>query len=338
MNAIARHSPLAQSAWLDLVRLLKDEAAGELRGAPVRVVRGGKAYWYDSYRVGSEVKRAYVGPETPELLARLEAHAALQEAQEQRQAARARLVRILRAEGVASADAGTGSLLAALAGAGVFRLGGTVVGTHAFWLYEGMLGLKLGLDEAAMTDDLDIASFEALSVAVDDKAAPPAGEVLKGFGYQSLPGLKPGKDWRWTNGAGALVEFLTPSFRAAGYVRPLGALGVHAQSLHFLNFLIADPEPAAVIYRSGVLVQVPRPERYAVHKLIVASRRRGEDKLKAQKDRMQASILIAALAQDRPDDLKEALSGARGQGPKWQELIEKSLKHMPETSALLDAL
>ena len=61
-----------------------------------------------------------------------------------------------------------------------------------------------------------------------------------------------------------------------------------------------------------MLVQVPRPERYAVHKLIVADRRTtGVDRLKSIKDREQAAFLIEALAQDRPDELKEAFAEAR---------------------------
>jgi hypothetical protein len=71
-----------------------------------------------------------------------------------------------------------------------------------------------------------------------------------------------------------LVEFLTPSFRSEEDIRELPALGVAAQSLHFLNYLIAEPIKAAALYRSGVLVQIPRPEAYAVHKLIVANRRK----------------------------------------------------------------
>lgn len=52
----------------------------------------------------------------------------------------------------------------------------------------------------------------------------------------------------------------TPSFHPEEDVRDLPALGVAAQSLHFLNFLIAEPIKAAALYRSGVLIQIPRPE------------------------------------------------------------------------------
>ena len=67
------------------------------------------------------------------------------------------------------------------------------------------------------------------------------------------------------------------------------------------------------LYRSGVLVQIPRPERFAIHKLIVADRRQGgPDQAKARKDRAQAAFLIGVQAQDRPEDLLEAYEGAGG--------------------------
>ena len=72
-----------------------------------------------------------------------------------------------------------------------------------------------------------------------------------------------------------MVEFLTPSFRPEEGIRDLPALGVSAQSRHFLNCLIGQPIKAAALYRSGVLVQIPRPEAFAIHKLIAADRRRG---------------------------------------------------------------
>jgi len=120
-----------------------------------------------------------------------------------------------------------------------------------------------------------------------------------------VPSLDSGKVWRWRQtDRTTLVEFLTPSFSEDEGVRELPALGVSAQGLHFLNFLIAEPIRTPLLYRTGVLVQVPRPERYAVHKLIVADRRRdGPDALKARKDRAQAAFLIEVLSEERPEDL-----------------------------------
>jgi hypothetical protein len=332
---IDRHSPTAHSAWHDLLRLLLDDRVSDLRGTPTRVERNGHVYWYDSYRVGTDVRKTYIGEETPELLMRLDQHRELKAKAEARAHERARLVRILRAERFMGHDAATGSLLAAMASAGVFRLGGTVVGTHAFRLYEGEMGLRYRFDDLAQTGDLDIASFERLSVALDDRASPPVAEVLSGFSFEPAPTLGNIPAWRWRQSKGnALVEFLTPAFGDEGQ-RPLVALGVSAQALHHLNYLIAEPIHAAVLYRSGVLVQIPRPERYAIHKLIVASRREARDRLKAEKDRRQARFLIEALAEDRPDDLRDAYEDAKSRGPKWRERLEDTLAKMPDVAAIL---
>lgn len=335
---IRSHSALAHAAYHDLLRSLRDEALRDLRGTPTRVERAGRGYWYDSFRVGTEVRKRYIGEDSPDLAARMQAARDDGATARHRGRDRARLVRLLRAEGFLGLDPTSGSLMAALAGAGVFRLGGTVVGTHAFRLYEGELNLALSLEQTAQTDDLDIASFERLSLALQDAAAPPVQQVLADFDFAPVPSLEPGRTWRWRQTQGsALVEFLTPAFGEEG-LRDLPALGVQAQALHHLNYLIADPIPAAIPYRSGVLVQIPRPERYAIHKLIVADRRRAVDRLKSAKDRAQAAFLIAALSRDRPDDLAEAHEDALARGPRWRDRIAASLTRMPETAARLAAL
>lgn len=335
---IDRHSHRAHAAWSDLIRSLADEAASDIRGTPTRFNRDGKTYWYDSYRVGSSLAKRYIGEDRPELAARIARHHELSAEAKSRAAERSRLVRLLRAEGLISVDAGTGSLLNAMASAGVFRLGGTLVGTQAFRLYEGELGLRIGVEVAA-TGDIDIAQFEHLSLVLDDRVEEPLAKVFKDFDFAPLPAPDPAATWRWRQTrSDILVEFLTPSFRGEEDIRPLPALGVSAQSLHFLNYLIAEPIHAALLYRSGVLVQIPRPERFAVHKLIVADRRRNETRLKAVKDRAQAAFLIRALAEDRPEDLAEAWAEARDAGPHWRRHLDASLVRMPETAALLAGL
>jgi hypothetical protein len=83
-------------------------------------------------------------------------------------------------------------------------------------------------------------------------------------------------------------------------------------------------------------VQIPRPERFAIHKLIVASRRQGGPEVaKARKDRAQAAFLIRILTEDRPDDLVEAYEHALSQGPRWRDRIASSLERMPVARDLL---
>ena len=258
---IASHSPVAHAAYHDLLGSLRDEAVAEIRGTPSRVERKGRVYWYDSYRVGSEVKKTYIGEDSAELQTRMQHIETLRGDREARRRNRSRMIRLLRAEGFLGVDAATGSLLNAMASAGVFRLGGTVVGTQAFRLYEGELGVRFAFDQTAQTQDIDIASFERLSIALDDAVSEPLEKVLEDFDFEAAPSIDRSKTWRWRQTRNeTFVEFLTPSFSEAEDLRPLPTLGVHAQSLHYLNYLLAEPIFAAATYRDGILLQVPRPE------------------------------------------------------------------------------
>ncbi|WP_244327604.1 GSU2403 family nucleotidyltransferase fold protein [Roseibium sp. RKSG952] len=317
-----------------------DSAVSDLRGTPRAKSIGSKTYWYDQYRIGNRLVDKYIGEDTPELRKRLETYDERALSAKQAERERSRLMRVLRAEGYLFSDAGTGQIVTALARAGVFRLGGTIVGTQAFRCYEGELGARIGFDQSAATDDIDIASFERLSLALADTVETPLSDVFTDLKFDPLPSLDGRKTWRWrqTNKE-TLVEFLTPSFEEEESVRDLPALGVNAQSLHYLNFLIAEPIRVPFLYRSGTLVQIPRPERYAIHKLIIADRRQGgPDTLKSHKDRAQAAFLIDILSQIRPDDLAEAYQTALEKGPAWRRRINASLERMDGYAAKLDKL
>lgn len=330
------HSPIGTAAYLDLLRLLQDDTVSDLRGTPTRVTVKGRVFWYDKYRIGNDMAQRYIGPDSDALRTRLDRAQSLREEAAHRRAEQTRLVRILRAEGYASADQKTGSLLNAFAKSGVFRLGGTLIGTVAFRQYEGELGIRLGFDQMAQTGDLDIGSFERLSFAIGDQVETPLQDVFAELKFQPVPSTEAGRTWRWAQSSGSsLVEFLMPAQGEEG-VRKLPALGVSAIALRHLDYLMADPIPAAVLYRSGVLIQIPRPERFAIHKLIVAERRAGgADAQKAIKDRAQAAFLIEALVELRPDELHLAYEAAVARGPNWRRRIEDSLRRMPQVVEML---
>lgn len=337
--AIVSHSRAAQVAYQDLLRLHLDEFASELIGSIEERSRNGRVYLYDKFRIGTEIKSRYLGEGMPELRSRLSRAVELRAESEERRKTMARLARVLRAEGFSGTDRDTGSLLLAFARAGVFRLGGTLVGTAAYALLQGDLGVRFDSEELAQTGDIDFASFERLSVALGDEVEEKPGEILQALKFDPVPGVSDRQVWKWRQSRGtAMVEFLTPAF-GDERVKPLPALGVSAQALNYLNFLIAEPIPAVALYRSGVLVQIPRPERFAIHKLIVADRRQGgPDHAKSRKDRGQAAFLIQVLAEDRPDDLREAYDDALSRGPRWRERLDASLARMPRTAEILRTL
>src|ERR1700712_2445052 len=123
-----------------------------------------RPYWYfqGQQQDGRRTKR-YVGPDTPELQASIQAHREAKDDYRQRR----ELVSALTRAGLKAPDALTGRVLEALANAGVFRVRAVVVGTVAYQCYSGLLGVKLGASNA-MTSDLDLAQFPSISIAVDD--------------------------------------------------------------------------------------------------------------------------------------------------------------------------
>ena len=142
------------SAYTDLVRLLKDDATSGVKGKPTLKHYGDKAYWYAARRVGSKMRFFYIGEDGDDTRARIESIEELRATAKERQAERSRLVRLLRAEGMTPTDRATGSILSAMADAGTFRLGGTIVGTNAFRLYEGELGIRRGDGRAVGKGDV----------------------------------------------------------------------------------------------------------------------------------------------------------------------------------------
>jgi len=68
-----------------------------------------------------------------------------------------------------------------------------------------------------------------------------------------------------------------------------------------------DAVQGALLTRFGVLATVPQPARFALHKLIVATRRSATEESKRQKkDVWQASSLIEVLLEERPHGLRAA--------------------------------
>jgi hypothetical protein len=317
-----------QNAYSDLLDRLQDDAVLEIGGRPVQRTIRGRKYWYARSYVGSEEKEKYLGPDTPELRKRIERLQEEMTGLREREEGRRALVQMLRVKGVPRIDAGTGKVLQALARAGVFRLRGVLVGTHAFRLYPLLLGVTLPEAHHA-TEDIDLAQFHEISVALDDRVDPKIQEALAQVGE-----LTPAASLYRTQPTGyrvadTVVEILTPN-QGPDRDEPLElpALGVHAKPLRFLDFLLAEAIPAAVPYRYGVLVNVPQPARYAVHKLIVATRRATTAAAKARKDIEQAMTLIRALAQDQPDELARAYHEASGRGEHWRRALTHGANRM----------
>ena len=323
-----------QTTYANLLQAHLSQPTFDFDGAPFTLEKRGKLYWYANQRgVGASAPRQrYLGPDTEDMRVRIDAMRSQKTDRDAFRDNSSRMVAQLRAGGVPGLDRQTGTALRALVRSGVFRLGGTLVGTQAFRHYDLELGVVLAGPDAddqqlRETMDMDIAVFNRLSESIEDEPDPDISKALTALGYKSKATLDRGHrstSWRHTNSAYD-IDFLTPSFDESEDATLLQSLNVWAQGLHYLNFLIADPMPAVSIYMEGLLVQVPRPERYAVHKLIVSQRRRAGAGAKARKDVQQARAIIWAMADTRPYELNSALAEATSKGKDWKNALDAAM-------------
>lgn len=320
---------------IDLRMRLLGLQVNELGGVPKRRIIRGRAYWYAEVAIKGHKVQHYVGPDDETTREKIEqAQKAVDDARIARKARRS-MVKQLANAGAPQPDPGTGAILRAMSAAGVFRLGGVLVGTHAYRLYSLELGYYMGGTHLT-TMDLDIAAFRHLSVALEETANPSLKTALSRLGMQPTPSLDDRRPTRWqTSGMELAVEFLTPSFSDEQKPLRLETLDIWAQGLHFLNFLITEPIQAVALYLDGILVQIPSPERYAVHKLIVAQRCQQTREDKSRKDLDQAKDLIEILATDRSQDLEDAYVDALETGPAWRKAMQQSLSDRADIRALM---
>ncbi|MGZ8983207.1 MAG: GSU2403 family nucleotidyltransferase fold protein [Methylotenera sp.] len=97
--------------------------------------------------------------------------------------------------------------------------------------------------------------------------------------------------------------------------------------LEFLDYLIKDPVEAAVLYGAGILVNVPDPAKYAMHKLAVSQLHPVSMPEKKRKDLMQAEALIEYLLDQNPGSLLLATDEvrARGRGDMLHSFVSKGI-------------
>jgi len=296
--------------YADLMQRAEDVAPWE--GSVTRRTVAGITYLYLTTR--GERKQKLLGPESdPEVAARAEATRRLQ--------ARRRTVSTLKRARIPAPSVAFGRTLEVMADAGLFRAGVVLVGTVAYQIFPCIIGKYLS-GGALQTQDADIA-LKSSSLASADTL-----EIILQRANPAFAGLPVFNSvWPKTFAVkgGLSVDVLMPG--AGEKLVKIKALGCVAQQLKFLEYLVEDPVQAVALYGAGVPVLVPQPARYAVHKLIVAGRRKiGEQK--ARKDLMQAQELFGAL---EAADIDDALADARGRGPSWRKAVDAGLAKIKYT-------
>lgn len=324
----------AHTSYAELMERLRLGRMGEFpTGAKfVSKTVKGRLYWYVQMPTGGANgrKQIYVGADSDELRERIATHGELRNDADERR----RLVMAILVSGAVRPDRLTGELVSALADAGIFRLRAVLVGTVAYQTYGGLLGVRMPPD-AIGTQDLDIAQDFGIAANLDDTVETPFLDILRSV----EPGFQPvsytfdaAKVANYALGERYRVDILTTN-RGAPRDAPsrLPTLKSDAVPLQYMDYLLRETVEAALLHGSGVLVNVPTPARFAVHKLIV-SRDRKVNPEKGRKDRLQAAHLIEALALEDPFALRDAYAEAQDRGPEWRRLLDEAVSLLPESA------
>lgn len=277
----------AQTAYAELAEQTREfetsHALAGLTGSFQKLARKSQSYWYFAYRdFDGKVRMSYVGPDDERVKALV---ARFRDS---------RLGRPLAPQAQAAIALGCAPtapkhfrIVKRLAEYGFFRSGGVLVGTHAFIAYGNLLGVKWSQGSATL--DVDFAhAGKNVSVALPGDLRIDVHGALESLEM----GLLPPKD-----------------------------LKMPLQPPKFMEFSLEGKTQGCIFSSSGACtVNLPAPQRYAVHKLIVYGERSPAERTKARKDLLQvASLAEYFQANGQERTFNAAWRDALGRGTGWRK-------------------
>jgi hypothetical protein len=326
---IHRHGQDTQTLHAELLALLlaaeSDRAWSHLAGTFVeKEIAGGTYVYFQHSDAGGKKRQFAVGPASHEVRRVVAAWHSGRAANAADRERIDRLARLLVTAGQAATPKPVGRVLRALADAGVFRLGGVLVGTHAFALLGNMLGVAWPAG-TWRTEDVDVAGHLQVATPLLDADIPKAIDSLR-MGFVPVPAFDPrhASTSFKVRGKQLRVDLLTPGADRDQAPVLVPRWRAHAAPIKHLSLVLDDAQPAAAVDGGATLVMVPSPARYALHKLFVSQTRAAAQQTKAAKDLEQAALLLEVLAEDRPDDVTVAARAFRACGPAVTRKLERA--------------
>ena len=222
----------------------------------------------------------------------------------------------------------------------MFRAGGILIGTHAFIAMGNLLGVRwlhgtatLDVDFAHAGRNVSVALPADLKIDVHG-----ALESLK-LGLLPISELdgKLGAQYRSKDDAELRVDFVTSMTRTGEAVR-MPDLNIALEPLKFMEFSLEGTTQGCVFANAGACtVNLPSPERFAIHKLIVYGERPIRERTKSAKDLLQAAAIVEwCLDSGRKDELKAAWDDAEGRGRGWKQRVSEGRQALLRQAATLD--
>jgi hypothetical protein len=296
----------------------------------IRENNGTEFVYFHCYFPGGKLEQIYIGKRNEQTESLMREHA---EGKAEALEIRERIKR-LTAQVSAGFDMPTDKamvrVIRSLADAGVFRNGGVLVGTHAFKAIGTMLGVRWPM-QSQFTTDIDIAADRKVTIAIPTIKAdiPAAIESLKmGFYPVGRLNLKEPSTTYAIRKSQLRLDILTPKTTESDAPIFVARFNCAAAPISYLAYPLEKPAQAVIVDTEPVLVHLPQPARYALHKLIVSQVRDVTNSAKSEKDLYQAYQLLSVLQEDRPYDILPAWENLISRGPKWKKNAEAGLVEM----------
>lgn len=333
MTLYREQSSAAQTAFANLSQAARQHelkrSIADIPGSFVKKTIKHNQYWYYQHKLpGGIPQQTYVGPDDEETRALMAANANAAAKDASRHLAM--LCESAMALGCSGVIPKHARVLARLADHGLFKAGGILVGTHAYLSYQNRFGVTWGGGDATM--DLDFAHpGRNVSLAYDRNIQVNMHAAIDSLKMGFLP-VNSGTRYVKDDEPDFDLDFLTSLHKGGQEPIRNEALNVTLQPLKFMEFSMADPVMSVLPSSYGpIIVNVPRPERYALAKLLVYMERLdSKQPEKAKKDQLQAATLIDYLSAERPDDLKDAWEDLLSRGKEWKSRAGEALRAMRE--------
>ena len=330
MSLYQEFSLAAQTAFAGLDTAARqadlNRSIADLPGGFAKKMVSGRAYWYYQVKnLDGKLRQSYVGPDDVPTQTLIQRHADPTE-----KLARQQLLRMARAAmelGCADIPPKHARVIERLADSGLFSAGGILVGTHAFLAYQNIFGVRWRAGAATL--DLDFAhAGRNVSLALPENLTLDTPAAIDSLQMGFIPN-QANTTFRKADEPDFDLDFLTSRGRTGDQPVTVPRLNLTMQPLRFMELSLQDPMRATLIARSGpMVVKLPRPERYALHKLLVYGERSQAQRTKARKDVAQAAALMDYLLTHDTEEIATLWVDVNSRGPGWRKRLKEGFETM----------
>ena len=325
-------SPAAQTNFAELFEQARaaalDRSVRDLPGSFNKKTVKGRDYWYWQVRdLQGDNRQVYLGPDDERLRKLIQLH---KDGKGESSNDLAALVSACVSLGCMTVIPQHFQVINRLAEYGLFQAGGVLIGTHAFIAMGNMLGVRW--TSGWRTSDVDVAhAGKNVSLALAENAKADIHDAITSLEMGLLPqqSLVAGSGATYITARKDIRIDLLTTARRKDDVYLYEPLNVSLQPLKFMEFSLEQTTQTALL--SGeqvVVVNVPAPMRYAMHKLVIMGEREEAFRSKLVKDAGQVAALVEYGLLRAPSALAAAAQDLMSRGPGWRSRAAEGAAHV----------